>query len=161
MFNSFQKLSRHPIKFRMFLLAKLPAAFFSGVRLTDFDERSAHATVPYRWFTQNPFGSTYFACLAMAAEMSTGALAMGHLYKRQPSVSMLITSTSGNFYKKATGKVTFTCEDGAIIEQAILQCIKSGEAMEVMATSTGKNSSGDVVAVFTFTWSFKIKVNRV
>jgi hypothetical protein len=27
--------------------------------------------------SQNPFRSTYFACLSMAAEMSTGALALG------------------------------------------------------------------------------------
>ena len=57
-----------------FYFQKLPAAFFSGVRIKEVGETKCRVSVPYKWFTQNPFRSTYFACLAMAAEMSTGAL---------------------------------------------------------------------------------------
>jgi acyl-coenzyme A thioesterase PaaI-like protein len=160
MFEFFQKLVVHPLKFRLFLLSKLPAAYFSGVRIRSFDRDKAEVTVPFKWFTTNPFRSTYFACLSMAAEMSTGALAMAHLYKRHPPVSMLITATSAEFLKKATGKTTFLCEDGAMIKQAILECVSSGQAEEVVAKSTGRNQAGDIIAVFTFTWSFKIKVSR-
>ena len=78
------RLMKHPVKFRMFLLLKLPSAFFCGVRIRDIDESRCVVTVPYKWFSQNPFKSTYFACLSMAAEMSTGALAMAHVYKRKP-----------------------------------------------------------------------------
>ncbi|HMU57084.1 MAG TPA: thioesterase, partial [Chitinophagaceae bacterium] len=81
---------KHPATFRMFLLTKLPSAFFSGVRIRDLDDEKCTATVPFKWFSQNPFRSTYFACLSMAAEMSTGALALAHLYKSDPPVSMLV-----------------------------------------------------------------------
>ena len=87
---AFIKLVKHPFKFRIFLLSRLPSAFFCGVRVREMDEQHCVVTVPYKWLSQNPFRSTYFACLSMAAEMSTGALSMAHSYKRQPPVSMLV-----------------------------------------------------------------------
>src|SRR5436190_24322650 len=86
----FQQLVRHPVKFRMFLFSKLPSAFFSGVRVRSIDDNKTVVTVPYKWFSQNPFKSTYFACLAMAAEMSTGLLGLMHTYKRDQAISMLV-----------------------------------------------------------------------
>ena len=80
----FLQLINHPVKFRLFLLSKLPSAFFCGVRVLFADEKTCVTTVPYKWFSQNPFKSTYFACLSMAAEMSTGILGLTHIYKRNP-----------------------------------------------------------------------------
>ena len=156
-FQTFAKLMKHPFKFRLFLLAKLPSAYFSGVRVRSIDETKCEVTVPYKWFSQNPFRSTYFACLSMAAEMSTGALAMAHLYKSNPPVSMLVIKTEAEYFKKATDRSTFTCEDGMKINQAILESIKTGESRTVIATSIGKNESGEIVAEFKVSWSFKSK----
>ena len=139
------------------MFTKLPSAYFAGVRIKSFDENRCEVTVPYKWFSQNPFRSTYFACLSMAAEMSTGALAMGYLYKRKPRVSMLVIKTEGEYFKKATDKTTFTCEDGMLIKEAIEGSIESGEAKTVIATSIGKNNADEVVAQFKITWSFKAK----
>jgi hypothetical protein len=141
----------------LFLLSKLPSAYFTGVRVKDADEKKCVVTVPYKWFSKNPFRSTYFASLAMAAEMSTGALSMAHLYKRNPSVSMLLVKLEAEYYKKATGRTSFTCEDGELIEKAIEDSIASGEARSVRARSTGTNEQGEVVAQFFITWSFKAR----
>ena len=89
--------------------------------------------------------------------MSTGALSMGYLYKRKPRVSMLVIRTEGEYFKKATDKTTFTCEDGALIRQAIEGAFRSGEPVTVIATSVGKNEAGELVAQFRITWSFKAK----
>lgn len=155
--NQFLRTIKHPFKFRMFLLSKLPAAFFSGVRVVDADESKCSVKVPYKWFSQNPFKSTYFACLSMAAEMSTGVLALAHIYKRQPSVSMLVSKVEGSFLKKATGITVFTCEDGPAIKQTIEDAIMSGEGKIITAKSYGRNEAGEVVAEFAVTWSFKVK----
>lgn len=61
----FRKQVKSPL-FNLFLLAKLPAAYFSGVRVLSLDEEECKVKVPYKWFSQNPFKSTYFACLSMA-----------------------------------------------------------------------------------------------
>ncbi|MBP8765937.1 MAG: thioesterase, partial [Ferruginibacter sp.] len=78
--EKFLRLTIHPFKLLIFLFKNLPSAFFSGVRVQYVDGDKSVVTVPYKWFSRNPFRSTYFACLSMAAEMSTGVLAMGHSY---------------------------------------------------------------------------------
>ena len=157
MFDKFLRLVNNPLKSRLFLLAKLPSAYFSGVRVRYADEDKCVVTVPYKWFSKNPFRSTYFACLSMAAEMSTGVLAMGHTYRQNPSVSMLVVRLEGSFMKKATGITTFTCEDGARMKETIRLAMASGKPVSLSAYAAGKNKEGDTVAEFNITWSFKVK----
>ena len=76
------------------------------------NQEHAVVSVKQKWFNKNPFRSIYFAILSMAAEMSTGVLCMGNIYKRKPAVSMLVVEQRGVFHKKATGKILFTCTDG-------------------------------------------------
>lgn len=155
--QNFQKLVQSNLRFRLFLLAKLPAAYFAGLRLRSCTATDCVVDVPFRWFTKNPFRSTYFACLAMGAELSTGALCMQALYGRKPPVSMLVTATEARFYKKATGNTRFTCSDGALIAAAVERAVATGEGQTVVARSEGRNAAGERVAEFSFTWSFKAK----
>lgn len=158
--DDFIQLVKHPVKFRMFLLFKLPSAYFCGVRVKNITKETAAVTVPYKWLSQNPFKSTYFACLAMAAEMSTGLLAMMNTYKSDPAISMLVTALQATYFKKATGLTTFVCEDGNAIATAIGQAVQTGESRSIKAKSTGVNEQGEVVAEFIIEWSFKAKSNR-
>jgi len=155
--GEFIKKMKHPVFSRMFLLSKLPAAYFSGVRIRDVDENSCRVTIPYKWLSRNPFRSTYFASLSMAAEMSTGALAMTQLYKSEPPVSMLVVKVESEYFKKATARTSFICNDGALFREAIQQAIDSNEPSIVKARSIGTNSAGDIIAEFYITWSFKAK----
>ncbi len=153
----FLRLINNRFRFQFFLLKKLPAAFFSGLRLEAATEDCCSISVPYKWFTQNPFRSTYFACMSMAAEMSTGILAMSNIYKRHPQVSMLVLTVESNFYKKAVGKTIFTCKEGRLIQQAVEKAINSGEAQSVAAHSIGYNSANERIAEVVVTWSFKAR----
>ena len=148
---------KHPVKFRMFLFTKLPDAYIAGVRVREVDEKKCVATVPFKWLSQNPFRSTYFACLSMAAEMSTGALAMAHLYKINPPVSMLVVKVESEYFKKATGRTSFVCEDGELFQKTIEETIATGEPKTLRAKSVGTNKEGEIVADFYITWSFKAK----
>jgi hypothetical protein len=154
---TFLDLIRSPFKTRLFLLTNLPSAFFAGLRIPEADENHCAVTVPYRWFTKNPFRSTYFACLSMAAEMSTGVLAMANLYKRDPPVSMLVVHAEAAYFKKATGNTRFLCSDGPAIKAAVEKAITTGEATTIKVRSSGTNEAGDPVAEFFITWSFKVK----
>jgi hypothetical protein len=154
---SFLKMIRRPLAFRLFLLSKLPAAYFSGVRVVSASEEQCVVRIPYKWLTRNPFRSTYFASLSMAAEMSTGVLALAQLYKRQPAVSMLVVKVESAYYKKATGRTNFTCTNGNDFKTAIEAAIATGESRTVSAVSEGVNAEGERVALFSITWSFKAK----
>jgi hypothetical protein len=155
--NDFFRLLRNPLKFRFFMLTSLPSAYFSGLRIPEADMGHCVVTVPYKWFTRNPFRSTYFACLGMAAEMSTGVLAMSQLYKSKPAVSMLVVKAESAYFKKATGLTSFTCNDGNAIAETIARARATGEGQTVKTHSVGKNDAGDIVAEFFITWSFKTK----
>jgi hypothetical protein len=153
----FFRLTQSPLKFRLYLLSKLPAAFFAGLRITEADTDHCVVTVPYRWSTRNPFRSIYFACLGMAAEMSTGILAMAGVYKSNPRVSMLVTGMEAQFTKKATGRIRFTCNDGPAIREAVNQSKTTGEGQTIKTHSIGTNEAKEIVAEFFITWSFKVK----
>ena len=158
--SRFISLVRHPLKFRLFLLSRLPAAYFSGVRIREISEHSCQATVPFKWLTKNPFRSTYFASLAMAAEMTTGVLGLMQIYKREPSVSMLVVKVDSSYLKKADGRTRFTCTDGALFEKAVDESIHSGESRTVTARSVGVNARGETVAEFYITWTFRPRTKK-
>jgi hypothetical protein len=153
----FIRMAGSPLRFNFFLFYRLPAAFFSGVRLREITGEHATATVPFKWFSQNPFRSIYFACQAMAAELSTGILAMAHLHGRKPQVSMLVVRIEGEFFKKGTSVVRFTCHDGAAMKQAIEETVSTGQPVTFVARSTGLNAQGDRISEFAITWSFKAR----
>ncbi len=150
-----------PVKFRLFMLAKLPMAYMADLRVASISEERATVTIPYKYLNKNPFSSIYFACLSMAAELSTGVLCMMHVHKSTPAVSMLVVHMEADFTKKAVGKITFSCEDGKQIQEAIDKTKATGEGVTVIATSIGRNEAGEQVATFRYTWSLKAKSKQL
>lgn len=143
-----------------FLMFKLPSAFLCGVKLKELDDRKAIVKVTHRWINQNPFRSMYFAVQSMAAELSTGAIVIKKIRESGEKISMLITNHQGSFTKKATGRITFTCEDGLQIDEALRKTIKTGEAQTIVMNSRGVNESGDQVSAYSFEWSIRLKTKN-
>lgn len=156
-FYQFKKVMENPLKFAFFKLVKLPAAFVAGLKIGEISETKAVVLVRHQWLNQNPFKSMYFAVQSMAAEMSTGLFAVGQTYQRKPSVSMLVVAIEGKFYKKATGLIAFTCNDGLAVDTAIEESIATGEGRTIVCKSIGTNEAGELVSEFLITWSFKAK----
>ncbi len=146
-----------PLGMRAWMLAKLPLALMAGLRVTELDADRCAVTVPYGWRSQNPFRSTYFAALSMAAEMSTGALALILIQATPQPCSMLITGMTAEFVKKATTTTTFTCDAGPTLREAVSRTLETGEPETRTVESVGRLPNGEVAARFTFTWSFKRK----
>jgi hypothetical protein len=146
-----------PLKLNIFLFFKLPSAFWSGVRVMSISKEQCVVTVKHRWFNQNPFKSMYFAVQAMAAELTTGALLMMQIKKSGKNISMLVANNNSNFSKKATGRITFTCNDGHLIEAAIKQTIATGEGQTIWMKSVGVNEKREQVSEMNFEWSIKLK----
>jgi hypothetical protein len=140
-----------------FLFFKLPSAFLCGVRAKSINESQCVVSVKHRWINQNPFNSMYFAVQAMAAELSTGAMVMLHIQKSNRKISMLVANNKGNFTKKATGRITFTCHDGHLIEEAVKKTIATGEGQTFWMKSIGINEKGEQVSEMDFEWSIRVK----
>lgn len=150
----------NPFTFKFFLFFKLPMGFLASLKVKELTTKRAEVTVPYRWLTQNPFRSTYFAVLAMAGEMSTGVLAMAATEGSKHPISMLVVGMESSFVKKATGITTFTCENGEDFFRAVDFTEKTGEAVTIQSTTIGRNPMGEEVARFNITWSMKKKSKK-
>ena len=70
---------------------------------------------------------------------------------------MLVANNKSNFTKKATGRITFTCNDGHLIKEAILKTIENKEGQTFWMKSIGKNEKGEQVSEMDFEWSVRIK----
>lgn len=141
-----------------YLFFKLPSAYWAGVRVKEIVHNQCRVQVRHKWFNQNPFKSMYFAVQAMAAELSTGALVMKYIKESNKKVSMLVAHTNGTYTKKATGVITFTCNDGEKVKDALAKAIATGEGQRFWMTSVGVDKSGDQVSEMNFEWTIKVKI---
>ncbi|MGJ8744186.1 DUF4442 domain-containing protein [Polaribacter sp.] len=146
-----------PRKVNLFNLVKLPLAYLGGVRVLSISETEVVVSIKHRWMNQNPFKSMFWAAQGMAAEMPTGVLVMKAISDSKQKVSMLVTQQEAQFFKKATGRILFTCTGGNEIRKAIQASIKTGEGQVIVLTSEGKNKDGVVVSRFQFHWSLRVK----
>lgn len=140
-----------------FLALKLPSAYFSGIRVTSISNSEAMASVRHKWINQNPFKSLYWATQGMAAELVTGLLVMKKIKESKKKISMLVVHQEGDFFKKATGLITFTCDQGNRIDEAIQRTIETGEGQTFLLQAEGFNEEYEKVSTWEFTWSIKVK----
>lgn len=153
--EDYRKKMLNPLVFRIAMLSKLPSAVFWGLKMLSLDREKCQVSIPYRWSTQNPFKSIYFAALAGAAELSTGALCQLALAGKG-SFSMLVVDFRAEYFKKANTKISFSCNQGTELFE-LIEGLNPGDTAQLTMISTGKNTSDEVVAKFYVTWSFKRK----
>lgn len=144
-------------KINTFLFFKLPLGWLSGMRVKKINTTSCEVKIKHKWLNQNPFKSMFWAAQGMAAELSTGILVMQAIEESNQKVSMLVTHQQGSFYKKATGRIVFSCNAEDTIQNTIQKSIATKEGQAIILTSEGKNEEGVVVSKFEFEWSLKVK----
>ncbi len=146
-----------PSKLNTFLIFKLPIAYIVGIRTKYIDNTKCIVSVKHRWINQNPFKSMFWAVQGMAAELTTGAIVMMKIRESGKNVSMLVANNNASFTKKATGRITFECNEGHKIDEAIKKATETNEGQTVWLNSKGVNAEGIQVSEFNFEWSLKVK----
>ncbi len=144
-------------RYTLFTFFKLPSVFWTGIRVTKIDLVSCEVSVKQRWINQNPFKSMFWAVQGMAAEFTTGTLIMNTIRDSNRKVSMLVLNNKANFSKKATGRITFSCTQGAELTKLMNELIETGTPKTIWMESIGINEAGDIVSRFNFEWTLKIK----
>jgi Domain of unknown function (DUF4442) len=148
-----------PSKIWLWLLVKLPAAWFMGIRIKSVTAEQAQVSLPYAWRSQNPYKSIYFAAQCAAAELSTGVLATTAIEGRG-RVSMLVSDVEAKFMKKANTRTIFTCTQGQEVFDIVERAIKTGQPQSVQMISTGVQATGEVVSITKITWTFLAKSEK-
>jgi hypothetical protein len=71
---------------------------------------------------------------------------------------MLVAQNKAVFTKKATGKITFTCNQGKEIAECIENAIRTNEGQTIWLTSIGINENGEQVSEMQFQWTIKTRI---
>ena len=99
----------------------------------------------------------FWAVQGMAAELATGALIIMKIKQLNRNISMLVIKNEAQFTKKAKGQIIFSCTQGKEIDMLLKKAIETGSGQTITLTAEGRDASGDVVSVFNFLWSVKLK----
>jgi hypothetical protein len=154
--EAYRKLVLSPF-FRAGMLKELPMGAIAGLKITELDELQCKVTVPYKYVNKNPFNTTYWAVLGMAAEMASGAMVQMYTHKITPSVSMFVTGCNGKFIKRAVGVTTFICNDGLLIAETIQKAIDTMQPQTIQSNVKGYDKNKVLLVDFTFEWSLKAR----
>jgi len=145
------------LRYNLFLLKKLPSAYFCGARIKSIDSNQCEIKIALNWFNKNPYKSMFWAAQGMAAELTTALMITDKIKKSGYDVSMLLISNNANYYKKATGLIVFNCNEGAEIDEMMNKLISTNTPQTITLSSTGINQNNVTVSKFVFEWSLKIR----
>tara|TARA_B100001142_G_scaffold317495_1_gene358504 strand:- start:65 stop:517 length:453 start_codon:yes stop_codon:yes gene_type:complete len=148
---------KSPFQYNLYNFFKLPSVWWCGIRVKSVNEETCLVGVKHMWINQNPFKSMFWAVQGMAAELSTGLLLMNEIDRSKRSFSMLVLNNKANFSKKATGRISFSCNQGLQIRETIKKAISSGEPQKIWLNSCGVDSQKDTVSTFSFEWTLKVR----
>jgi len=148
---------KSPFQYNLYNFFKLPSVWWCGIRVKSVNEESCLVSVKHRWINQNPFKSMFWAVQGMAAELSTGLLLMNEIARTKKSFSMLVLNNKANFSKKATGRISFNCNQGRQIKDCLNKAISLGTPQTIWLNSYGLDSKGDTVSKFSFEWTLKLR----
>ena len=144
-----------PAAINKYTLFKLPAAYFTGVRVRSITDDFCKVSVRLSWVNQNPFRSMFWAVQGMADELSTGVLLMRKLSQQNIKASTLVIETKATFSKKAVGTAVFDCLQGPEISETISSL--SQKPQQIWLHAKGIDQAGEEVCSFSFLWSLKCK----
>ena len=141
------------LHYLLFTIFKLPSVWLMGIRVKSISEKSATVKVKHRWINQNPFNSMFWAVQGMAAELATGVLLTSAIRESGAKISMLVLNNKANFSKKATGRISFQCDQGLEVKAAVAKTVETGASQTIWMDATGTDEQGDVVSHFSFEWT--------
>ena len=93
----------------------------------------------------------------MAAELTTGSLIKNVIKESGLNVSYLVVENKSSFFKKATGKIIFECNQGKELQDLFNSFNQDNDNAIIELKSVGVDSNNVKVSEFSFTWSFKVR----
>ena len=141
----------------LFSILKLPLVLLTRIKIKKIDYSSCKTKVNYNYINKNPFKSTYFAVQSMAAELSTGALALLAVDGLKSDINFILVGIRANFLKKSKDNTFFICNEGKKLHDIVKKARETKKQQEVTISTIGYNESDEIVSKFEFTWSFKLK----
>ena len=139
---------------KLYCYLKLPIIAYCRPKIKELNSEIVQVHIPLRRRTKNHFKSMYFGALSIGADFTAGLLVMSIIKKHNSKARLLFKNFEANFIKRADSGVCFSCSDCEIIEDAVLQNLKTGKRVNFEVKVVASDSK-EVVANFTLTTSIK------
>ena len=97
----------------------------------------------------------YFGALSIGADFTAGLLVMNLLKKNKSKARLLFKDFNANFIMRGDTDIIFICTDYKIIEQSILENIKTNNRVNFKLLVNAHSKDGEHIADFTLTTSIK------
>ena len=142
---------------RYFGFTRIPLLFYVRPSVIEKSAERVVIKIPLSRRSKNHQGSMYFAALAMGADCSVGLLAVELIKQQKQKVSFIFKDFNAEFYRRATGDVLFSCDQGSDIATLVHNAVSSNERVEMPlnAIATVPAENDEPVARFRLTLSLK------
>ena len=145
---------------RAFTFIKIPLINWLRPVVLRLDDQVCQVRIPLDRRTHNHLGSMYFGALATGADLAGGLVALREIQRSGKRINFVFKSFEGDFLKRATGNVIFTCNDVPFVKDLVNKAANSTERFEgafnVVAT-VPEQFGDEPVARFKMTISMKKK----
>ena len=125
-------------------------------KLLVMNDEMVQVRIKLRRRSKNHLNSMYFGALAVGADVAGGIHAFYFAKKHDKKVSFAFKSMHATFLKRAETDVLFVCEEGAKIEEIILESLKTQTRINHNVTVRALNMQQEEVSVFTMEISVKV-----
>jgi hypothetical protein len=148
---------RQTVYLRYFGFTKIPLLYYARPSVVERSDERVVIRIPLRRRTKNHHGSMYFAALAMGADCSVGLLAVDLIRQKREKISFIFRDFNAEFYRRATGDVYFSCNQGREIAELVKMAAASEDRIELPlhAVATVPSDNDQPVARFRLTLSLK------
>lgn len=158
MSNSTKTVTIKQMSWLLYLLShvKIPVMGYLRPKLLVMNDEMVQVRIKLRRRSKNHLNSMYFGALAVGADVAGGIHAFYFAKKHDKKVSFAFKSMHATFLKRAETDVLFVCEEGAKIEEIILESLKTQTRINHNVTVRALNMQQEEVSVFTMEISVKV-----
>ncbi len=145
------------MRFMVYVMGKIkiPMIGYVSPSILELNDEKATVKIKLKRRTKNHLNSMYFGALAVGADLVGGIHAFYYAEKTKSKISFAFKDLKADFLMRAESHVLFTTNDGLIIQEAMNKAITENTRINQPVTVTAFNTSGEKVAIFVVTASFK------
>ena len=110
--------------------------------------------IPLKRRTKNHLNSMYFGALSVGADFAAGLLVLNILKKHNSKAKLIFKDFQADFTKRAMLDVIFTCNDSKVIENSVLENLKTKRRVN-FKVKVNAFCNNEVIASFVLTTSIK------
>jgi acyl-coenzyme A thioesterase PaaI-like protein len=150
-------LKKYGMMLRLMGIFRIPMIGYVKPRLLHIDDDNVLVKIRLRRRTRNHLNSMYFGALAVGADVTAGLHAFYFCDELNVRPSFAFKGMKAEFLKRAETDIEFSCTEGALIREQVLNAIRTNERQNHWVKVTAKNLNGEIVALFEMEISVKIK----